>query len=222
MGIAARVAERLGLPHPIDGATAVLATTKTRQRERFAAAGVRQPRVFSTRIPTISVPLRRQGARSAGPARPHSRARAARTSPPQSQAAASESRGGGVLVEELIDGPELTVNAVSVDGALRPAHGHRPAPGRAARVRRRPRPRLAERAPDRSRGRGGARPRSRRSGSRTGRATRRSGSARTGSRMCRGRGAARRRPRRRALPRRPRRRPQRPRAVVRSRRADRL
>ena len=28
----------------------------------------------------------------------------------------AESRGGGVLVEELIDGPELTVNAVSCDG----------------------------------------------------------------------------------------------------------
>ena len=40
VGIAARVAERMGLPHPIDGATAVLATTKTRQRERFAAAGI--------------------------------------------------------------------------------------------------------------------------------------------------------------------------------------
>ena len=41
VGIAARVAERLGLPHPIDGATAVLATTKTRQRERLAAAASR-------------------------------------------------------------------------------------------------------------------------------------------------------------------------------------
>ncbi len=51
VGIAARVAERLGLPHPIDGATAVLATTKTRQRERFAAAGVLQPRTFSAGDP---------------------------------------------------------------------------------------------------------------------------------------------------------------------------
>ena len=35
------------------------------------------------------------------------------------EAAAAESRGGGVLVEELIDGPELTVNAVSVAGDFR-------------------------------------------------------------------------------------------------------
>jgi biotin carboxylase len=32
----------------------------------------------------------------------------------------AESRGGGVLVEELIDGPELTVNAVSVAGSFQP------------------------------------------------------------------------------------------------------
>ena len=56
VGIAARIAERMGLPHPIDGATAVLATTKTRQRERFAAAGVLQPRTFSTTDPAIPFP----------------------------------------------------------------------------------------------------------------------------------------------------------------------
>ena len=56
VGIAARVAERLGLPHPIDGATAVLATTKTRQRERFAAAGVLQPRRSRRAIPSSRSP----------------------------------------------------------------------------------------------------------------------------------------------------------------------
>ena len=56
VGIAARVAERLGLPHPINGATAVLATTKTRQRERFATMGVLQPRTFSTTDPEITFP----------------------------------------------------------------------------------------------------------------------------------------------------------------------
>ena len=56
VGIAARVAERLGLPHPIDGATAVLATTKTRQRERFAAAGVPQPRTFAADDPALPFP----------------------------------------------------------------------------------------------------------------------------------------------------------------------
>ena len=38
--IAARVAERLGLPHPIDGHTGSLATSKQRQREAFVAAGI--------------------------------------------------------------------------------------------------------------------------------------------------------------------------------------
>jgi biotin carboxylase len=119
VGIAARVAERLGLPHPIDGATAVLATTKTRQRERFAAAGVSQPRTFSTSDPGIPFPCvvkaaDRQGQRGLTLVRePAALARAVET-------AATESRGGGVLVEELIEGPEVTVNAVSCDGAFVP------------------------------------------------------------------------------------------------------
>ena len=40
VGIAARVAERMGLPHPLDGATAAVSTSKLRQRERFAERGV--------------------------------------------------------------------------------------------------------------------------------------------------------------------------------------
>src|SRR5438309_4533582 len=39
VAIAARVAERLALRHPIRPETALLATSKLRQRERFAAAG---------------------------------------------------------------------------------------------------------------------------------------------------------------------------------------
>ena len=119
VGIAARVAERLGVPHPIDGATAVLATTKTRQRERFAAAGVLQPQTFSTTDPEIPFPCvvkapDRQGQRGLTLVRHRSGLASA------VEAAAAESRGGGVLVEELIDGPEVTVNAVSVDGVFTP------------------------------------------------------------------------------------------------------
>ena len=44
VGVAARIAERAGLPHPISPQTAVLATNKLRQRERLAEAGVPQPR----------------------------------------------------------------------------------------------------------------------------------------------------------------------------------
>ena len=119
VGIAARVAERLGLPHPIDGATAVLVTTKTRQRERFASTGVLQPRMFSASDPAIPFPCvvkapDRQGQRGLTLVSEPSAFAAA------VEAAVAESRGGGVLVEELIDGPELTVNAVSRDGAFFP------------------------------------------------------------------------------------------------------
>jgi biotin carboxylase len=119
VGIAARVAERIGLPHPIDGATAVLATTKTRQRERLGAAGVPQPRVFSAGDPEIPFPCvvkaaDRQGQRGLTLVRDAAGLDAAVAE------AAAESRGGGVLVEELIEGPELTVNAVSVDGGFVP------------------------------------------------------------------------------------------------------
>lgn len=119
VGIAARVAERLGLPHPINGSTAALATTKTRQRERLAAASVLQPRTFAALDPAVPFPCvvkapDRQGQRGltlvSGPS-----ALAAAVA-----AAVAESRGGGVLVEELIDGPELTVNAVSFDGTFLP------------------------------------------------------------------------------------------------------
>jgi len=119
VGIAARVAERLGLLHPISGATAVLATTKTRQRERFASAGVLQPRTFSPHDPEITFPCvvkapDRQGQRGLTLVRAPADLEAA------VEAAMAESRGGGALVEELIDGPELTVNAVSQDGSFIP------------------------------------------------------------------------------------------------------
>ncbi len=119
VGIAARVAERAGLPHPIDGATAVLATTKTRQRERFTAAGVRQPRTFSGGDPAIPYPCVVKA-----PDRQGQRGLTLVTEPSQLAAALAaaevESRGGGVLVEELIEGPELTVNAVSCGGVFHP------------------------------------------------------------------------------------------------------
>jgi biotin carboxylase len=119
VGIAARVAERLGLPHPISGATAVLATTKTRQRERLTAAGVPQPRIFSAGDPEVPFPCvvkapDRQGQRGLTLVRGPGEFDAAVA------AAAAAARNGGVLVEELIEGPELTVNAVSVGGRYVP------------------------------------------------------------------------------------------------------
>ena len=119
VGIAARVAERLGLPHPISGATAVLATTKTRQRERFAAAGVVQPRTFSVADPEITFPCvvkapDRQGQKGLVLAQSEEQLAAA------FELALAESRSSVVLVEELVPGREITVNAFSVDGHFTP------------------------------------------------------------------------------------------------------
>ena len=44
VALAARVASRLGLPHPLAPDAALLASSKRRQRERLAGAGVPQPR----------------------------------------------------------------------------------------------------------------------------------------------------------------------------------
>ena len=115
VGIAARVAERLGLPHPVDAATAAVATSKLRQRERFAAAGVPHARAFAPDEPRLPFPCvvkapDRQGQRGLSLVRaPGELAAALRT-------AAAEARAGGVLVEELVEGPEVTVNALWLAG----------------------------------------------------------------------------------------------------------
>jgi len=115
VGVAARVAERLGLPHPIDGATAALATTKSRQRERFAAAGVPQPRLLDEpKAPCVVKAPDRQGQRGLTFVRTDAELPAA------IEAALAASRNGSYIVEEYVDGPEVTVNAVSVDGVFHP------------------------------------------------------------------------------------------------------
>ncbi len=115
VGVAARIAGRLGLPHPIDGATAALATTKSRQRERFAAAGVPQPRLLEEPVPPCVVKAPdRQGQRGLTFVRTEAELPAA------IEAALAASRNGAYIVEEYVDGPEVTVNAVSVDGVFHP------------------------------------------------------------------------------------------------------
>jgi biotin carboxylase len=49
VAIAARVAQRLGLPHPVSPEAAALAASKLRQRERLGAAGFAQPRSLTCR-----------------------------------------------------------------------------------------------------------------------------------------------------------------------------
>jgi biotin carboxylase len=115
VGIAARVAERLGLPHPIDGATATLATSKQRQRERFEAAGVPQPRLLADpAAPCVVKAPDRQGQRGLTLVRADDELADAVA------AALAASRNESFIVEELVEGPEVTVNAVSVGGTFHP------------------------------------------------------------------------------------------------------
>ncbi|MGN6798400.1 MAG: ATP-grasp domain-containing protein, partial [Gaiellaceae bacterium] len=121
VGVADRVAERTGLPHPIAPATAVLATNKLRQRERLGEAGVPQPRWWvvggEDGPPGVSGPVvvkapDRQGQKGLtlveDPAELPEAIERARTA----------ARNGLALVEELVDGPEVTVVGFSAGGAF--------------------------------------------------------------------------------------------------------
>jgi biotin carboxylase len=121
VAIAARVAHGLGLPHPLDPATAVLATNKERQRERLAQAGVPQPRsrvldddAGRVELPCVVKAPDRQGQRGLALVREQAELQ------PAIAAAREASRSGHVLIEELVDGPEITVNAFSVRGTAHP------------------------------------------------------------------------------------------------------
>jgi biotin carboxylase len=121
VGVAARIAERLGLGHPISAATAVAATSKLRQRERLAEAGVPQPRSWvvgsGDEPPEVSGPVvvkapDRQGQKGltlvVDPA----------ALEPAIETARGAARSGIALVEELVDGPEVTVVGFSIDGTF--------------------------------------------------------------------------------------------------------
>ena len=123
VAIAARIADRLGLRHPLSPATAVLATSKLKQRERFAQEGVPQPAYELCRgleeaapaaervgYPCVVKPPDRQGQRGLSVVESPDRLSAA------VERALDAARGDVVLVEELVDGPEVTVNGFSVDG----------------------------------------------------------------------------------------------------------
>jgi biotin carboxylase len=121
VGIAARVAAKRGIPHPLEPAAAVLAVSKARQRERFDAAGVPQPRWRIVSEAEVGLPLPcvvkapdRQGQRGLSVVRDERELRAAL------ETAIEASRSASAVVEELVDGPELTVNAFSIDGELHP------------------------------------------------------------------------------------------------------
>ena len=121
VGVAARIAERAGLPHPIAPATATLATNKLRQRERLAEAGIPQPRWWVVgngdeppRFPgpvVVKAPDR-QGQKGLSLVERSDELAGA------IERARSAARNGAALVEELVDGPEVTVIGVSAGGAF--------------------------------------------------------------------------------------------------------
>jgi biotin carboxylase len=121
VGAAARIAAKLGLPHPISPETAVLSASKLRQRERLAEAGIPQTRwqVVSDadeaiRVPCIVRPPDRQGRRARALVRSSRELRSA------VRAALRASRIGLALVEELAEQPVVTVSAFSRDGVFHP------------------------------------------------------------------------------------------------------
>jgi biotin carboxylase len=112
VGVAARIAERLGLPHPITPATAVAATNKLRQRERLAEAGIPQPRSWvvggGDPLPPVTRPVvvkapDRQGQKGL------TLVEDSVNLPAAIATARTAARNGLALVEELVDGPEVTV-----------------------------------------------------------------------------------------------------------------
>jgi biotin carboxylase len=121
VAIAARVTARLGVPHPLDPVVAGLAVSKLKQRERLAEAGVPQPRWQLANGPpeglTLPVVVKapdRQGQKGLTLVRAEDELEGAISR------AIEESRSGVALVEEVVDGPEVTVNAFSVRGEFHP------------------------------------------------------------------------------------------------------
>jgi biotin carboxylase len=127
VAIAARIAQRLGLPHPISPETAALSTSKLRQREVFAAAGVPQPEYIvcsgareaesaaeQLGYPCVIKAPDRQGQRGLTLVPEAGRVASA------VEVALDASRSATLLVEEHVEGRELTVNGFSVEGRFRP------------------------------------------------------------------------------------------------------
>jgi biotin carboxylase len=111
----------MGLPHPISPAVAGLAVSKQKQREALAKAGVPQPTWHIVPEPQEGLPVPavvkapdRQGQK--GLTLVQSEAEL----PDAIARAVEESRSGAAIVEELVSGPEVTVNAFSLRGEFHP------------------------------------------------------------------------------------------------------
>jgi biotin carboxylase len=127
VAIAARVALRLGLPHPLTPETAQVAVSRQKQRERLAEEGIPQPRSIVCRslaevtraaeelgYPVVVEAPNRAGERGVGLARDRDMLAAAAAD------ALAGARGEYCLVEELVGGRIVTVNAFSLRGRFVP------------------------------------------------------------------------------------------------------
>jgi biotin carboxylase len=127
VAIAARIARRLGLPHPLTPEQATLATSKLQQRERFLEAGVPQvawetcrgkdeARAAAERLgfPVVVKAPDRQGQRGLGLVlEPGDLG-------PAVDEALRASRSSVAIVEQYAPGREITVNAFSYRGRFVP------------------------------------------------------------------------------------------------------
>jgi biotin carboxylase len=121
VAIAARLAARLGLKHPLSPETAAVAVSKQRQRERLSEHDVPQPTwrvvteaVDELELPVVVKPPDRQGQKGLTLVRERERLAASVAT------AVSASRTSAAVVEELVEGPEVTVNAFSTGGVFHP------------------------------------------------------------------------------------------------------
>jgi biotin carboxylase len=117
VGAAARIAARFSLPHPISPVTAVLSSSRLRQRERFAEAGVPQTRwkVVTGPDDELGFPCVVRAPDRQAP-RGLSVVRSREELGPAVKAALRASRNGVCLVEEVLEGPEVRVTAFSLGG----------------------------------------------------------------------------------------------------------
>jgi biotin carboxylase len=118
----AEVARRFALPEIVSPETAQMATNKRRMKEVLGAAGVKMPRAVvirdpdtpldDLRLPLVVKPTDSQGQR--GTRRVDSR----RDLAPAIEAAFAASRSGEVIVEEFLEGREVTASAWVTEGAV--------------------------------------------------------------------------------------------------------
>jgi biotin carboxylase len=127
VAIAARVALRLGLPHPLTPEAAQVAVSRQRQRERLTEAGIPQPRSIVCRsleevtaaaqelgYPVVVEVPNRAGERSVALAQDRD------TLATAAAEALAGTRGEYCLVEELVGARIVTVNAFSLRGRFVP------------------------------------------------------------------------------------------------------